>query len=161
MTINRLKLIYPTKGDQTAGFNSPTIPRTSISETDGQWRASVAKRLEQLIRLDLGWDGYQGRPLSFTNAAFAYQMLESMCGPHTPAPQIVPGADGDLQIEWHTPIGDIELDVRGPNDVHAWRSFLDQDPEGEELSLRNDFSTIATWVMELTEPVIAPIAATA
>src|SRR5262245_40168454 len=91
----------------------------AITEIDGEWKASVKQRLEELIRLEEGWDGYVAFPVSFETAVFALRMLESICGPNTPAPQIVPGLTRDIQIEWHTHHGDIELWVQSPNNVHA------------------------------------------
>jgi hypothetical protein len=123
------------------------------------WKGAVRDRLEQLIRLEEGWDGYTGFPVSFVNANFAFHMLESICRHDTPPPQIVPGASGDLQIEWHTDAGDIELWVHGPNDVLAWRE-ISKTRECEELNLTTDFSAVSDWVKQITEPGIA-IAATA
>jgi hypothetical protein len=138
-------------------FADFTGQRAAISEIEKKWPAAVKQRLEDLIRLPEGWDGYKGLPVSFDNAMFAYRMLESICLPETPAPQIVPGSSGDLQIEWHTNQGSIELWVRGPNNVHAWSSTDDED--GLELDLTNDFSDVFKWVSKLTEPTIAVPAA--
>ena len=97
--------------------------------------------------------------MSFQNANFALRMLEAICGVETRTPQIVPGSAGDLQIEWHTLEGDLEIHVLGPNNVHAWRAMIDGNPEGEELLLKNDFAVVAQWVKEITEPPIAARAA--
>lgn len=126
--------------------------RLLITDIDGGWRDPVGKRLEDLIRLEQGWDGYRGAPVGFEIAHFAARMLESACGPRTPAPQIVPGSRGDLQIEWHAEAGDIELDVLAPNNVTAWRRTVSTGPEGEEILLTNEFSTVAAWINELTGP---------
>ena len=129
-----------------------------VSDQKGnRWSDEVADRLQTLIQLTPGWDGYHGRPVSFVNAFFAFQMLNSICGLEARAPQIIPGSEGDLQIEWHTLRGDIELHVRGPNDVHAWRAMTFDNADGEELDLTVDFVVVAQWVKEVTE---APIAAT-
>lgn len=138
----------------------PVHQRIAISDVEGKWQGIVKDRLEQLIRLDEGWDGYTGFPLSFDNAMFAFRMLESICRPETPAPQIVPGSSGDLQIEWHTQYGNVELWVRGPNNVHAWRDTGEVEA-GEEIDLTTDFSVVSRWVKEVThtEPVIAVTAA--
>ncbi|WP_324779906.1 hypothetical protein [Thiobacillus sedimenti] len=109
--------------------------------------------------MEPGWDGYRALPVSLENAVFALQMLGALCEADTPPPQIVPGFEGDLQIEWHTLKGDVELHVKAPNDVHAWRLLCDGDVE-DELNLRNDFLMAAQWVREITEPPIA-FAATA
>lgn len=136
----------------------PPAQRVTISEVSGQWQVAVKQRLEELIRLEEGWDGYTAFPVSFDNAMFAFRMLESICRPATLAPQIVPGLSGDLQIEWHTLQGDIELWVRGPNNVHAWREMYDSQ-EDEEINLTTDFSAVSEWVKEVTEKTIAVAAA--
>jgi hypothetical protein len=119
------------------------------------------ERLDELCQLPVGWNGYYAGPVTFTNASFALSMLESTCGVDAPAPQIVPGSDGDLQIEWHTSCADIELHVRGPFNVHAWRMRYGANDGGDEMILSNDFTAVANWVKELVEPVIAPGAAAA
>lgn len=129
--------------------------RILIADKVSEWTPEVTDRLEALIKLPYGWDGYQGQPVSFVNANFALQMLNNICGLETRAPQIVPGAAGDLQIEWHTLQGDIELHVKGPNNVHAWRAVTGGDSEGEELDLTVDFAIVAVWVKDITEPPIA------
>ena len=125
------------------------------------WREAVMKRLEELVRLELGWDGYRGVPVTLENATFALRMLEAVCGPNAAAPQIVPGSSGDLQIEWHSLNGDIELHVSGPNSVHAWRQLVGRDGDGDNLELTNNFSAVAAWVKEQTEPNLAPATAAA
>lgn len=142
-------------------FLSKLRPRILITENTFPWFEEVKGRLEYLIRLERGWDGYKGLPVSFDNAYFALQMLESICGTETHAPQIVPGVAGDLQIEWHTLKGDIELHVKAPNDVDAWILETDGDEAGVERSLTTDFTEIAMWVQNITEQPIATHAAAA
>lgn len=126
-----------------------------------EWREAVMERLQELLRLEYGWDGYYGMPVRLENAVFALRMLEAACDADTTAPQIVPGAEGDLQIEWHTLSGDLELHVKGPNDVHAWRLMARADAEEEELDLRTDFLAVARWIEDVTETSIAADAAAA
>lgn len=133
--------------------------RVLISDSASAWSEKVMKRLEALIKLPIGWDGYQGKNVSFQNANFALRVLDAICGLETRTPQIVPGPDGDLQIEWHTLQGDLEIHVIGPYNVHAWRAMLGGNPEGEELPLTNEFAVLAEWVKEITEPPIAAAAA--
>lgn len=131
--------------------------RRNLSDQPYSWKEHVFNRLEHLVRLERGWDGYDARNVQLPIAFFAISMLESICGPNTKAPDIVPGRDGDLQIEWHTLNGDIELDVRAPNVVVAWRST--EEPDGEEITLKNNFSVISGWVADLMEPTVANNAA--
>lgn len=132
-----------------------------ITEKDWPWGKPVMAKLDQLVKLEYGWDGYRGSPVSFDNATFALRMLEVIYIAEAPEPQIVPGPGGDLQIEWHTPDADIELHVKAPNNVLAWRATSRTGPEGEEVNLTNDFIEVVQWIKELVEPVNAIVAATA
>lgn len=129
--------------------------RILLTEPVQTWHEEVIAQLERLVHLQPGWDGYQAEPVSFTNATFALRMLESICGNDAVTPQIVPGVSGDLQIEWHTLLGDIELHVKAPNDVHAWHSSFIDGTNEEEIDLTFDFINVAAWVKKITEPAIA------
>jgi len=148
-------------------FSSNVVPiptasaRLMVCEPNHDWRYAVINRLEQLVQLDRGWDGYNGQPVSFENAAFALRMLEAVCSPDADPPQLVPGSSGDLQIEWHTFKGDIELHVLAPNRVHAWRQLVGGDEDGDSLDLTIDFGSVAIWVRETTEPNLAAAPAAA
>jgi hypothetical protein len=115
------------------------------------WWNKVKEQLQDLISLKIGWDGYQGEPVSFENANFALRVLEAICFDDTPTPQIVPGTGGDLQIEWHTHVTEIELHILAPNNVHAWISSPQTEPEGEEFALTIDFSIVAGLIRRMTE----------
>ena len=114
------------------------------------WSEEVAHHLEELVRLPVGWDGYYGQPVTFVNAIFAFEVLRVTCIPGSRPPQIVPGSEGDLQIEWHTLNGDLELHVKAPNDVHAW--FEKTGAEGISIDLNTDYSDVVTWVKTIAEP---------
>jgi hypothetical protein len=122
-----------------------------VIEPDFSWRDATIARLEELIRLPVGWDGYNGLPVTLLNANFALKMLDAICGSGAGAPQIVPGQDGDLQIEWHTIKGDVELHVLGPYHVRAWGNLIGPIPWESELELENEFSAVGAWVREITE----------
>ncbi len=126
--------------------------RVLIDDVEGLWDERITEKLHDLVKLEEGWDGYRAMPVSFTNAVFALRMLEKICRPGTPLPAIVPGVDGDLQLEWHTAKGDIELHVLAPNSVHAWHAKVgDDNPDGDEKSLKTDFSIVAEWVRDIAE----------
>lgn len=153
MTSSDIQAYSSIAGVRQSG-KTPSHNRVTISDIEGQWQTSAQQRLEELLRLEEGWDGYNGFPVSFANAMYAFRVLEAICRPDTPAPQIVPGSSGDLQLEWHEQGGDVELWVRGPNDVHAWRSLSDNE-DGEEIDLTTDFSIVSEWLKEAMERTIA------
>jgi len=127
-----------------------------VGEPHHHWWKSVVARLTELGKLPIGWDGYHAPPVFFANAHFALNMLASACPLDAPEPQIVPGSNGDLQIEWHTESVDIELHVRAPNDVDAWRAVTSASEHEDQLRLTVDFGVVAGWLAELSE---APVAA--
>jgi hypothetical protein len=122
-----------------------------VSSQVGHWHKQVGDRFEQLIKLENGWDGYGGVAVRFDNACFAIEVLKVVCSLSVPSPQIVPGAAGDLQIEWHTDGADIELHVISPYNVHAWRATGATGSDGEEERLTNDFRIVTQWINEMME----------
>lgn len=146
----------------SGGVFSLSVPgHRVIVPRQAEWQNQIMSRLAHLCKLPLGWDGYRARPVSFSTAHFALSVIERICDEQTPMPSIVPGTSGDLQIEWHLEGGDIELHVRAPNDVHAWRIASGADENGEELTLDVDFTIIGRWLKELLELQRASIAAAA
>ena len=160
-----LRLVHNEAWNTAAWTPLPSKVPSSVSATSTvelpvtEWWQAALTRLEELLHLPEGWDGYVGKPVTFANVVFTLRMLEQICLSHTASPSIVPGVDGDLQVEWHTHSGDIELHVAAPNKVHGWCSL----PNGEEkeLDLRNDFSEVAAWVRKIVEQPVATVAAAA
>lgn len=136
-----------------------TTSRVIVSHANRDWHGEVTEKLNELTALPCGWDGYNAPAVSFDTAYFAFQMLEGISPAEAPAPQIVPGSHGDLQIEWHTDNGDIELHVRRPYVVDGW--FVDAivGADGVERRFTNDFTDAAGWVEKVTEPTFANAAA--
>lgn len=141
-------------------FITPRTPyRYLLTDSEQKWRDPVIRRLDELVALQPGWDGYKGVPVTFSNAYFAIEVLEACCRGDDPIPQIVPGTSGDLQIEWHLEKGDVELHILAPNDVHAWHFNENTGFEGEEVLLTNDFTAVVRWIENLTEPTRATVPA--
>lgn len=113
------------------------------------WRDDTAAQLTALMRLETGWDGYVGKPVSLENATFAIRMMEACCPDNVPEPHIAPGPQGDLQLEWHIGGAMIELHVRAPNDVIAWHADSFTGPDGVERLLTTDFTEVETWIISM------------
>lgn len=154
MTSNIFSIKSPSS---TSVFERGTFRQTRklVQEVDRHWRAAVIERLNHLVSLQRGWDGYDAPAVKFDTASFALRLLESAFDEDAPAPQIVPGSNGGLQLEWHLPSGDLELDVEAPYRVHAWYAA---DGDAQEVNLTNDFTIAATWLSELTEEPLATAA---
>lgn len=125
---------------------SPT--RTMVQRRTNEWSRVLSARFDEITSLPLGWNGYRSKPVSFTNARFAADLIERIYADGVPAPEIVPGTDGTLQVEWHINGYDVELDILGANDVAAWRREISSGVEEEEY-LTADFTVVAKWMQDL------------
>ena len=108
------------------------------------WLVSTSDRINELVRLPLGWDGHDGRPVNFDVADFAVQFLLQTLEPDGPAPLVVPLSYGGLQLEWHEQGIDLEIEVEAPNRIFV--SFEDGE-SGEEFE--QEFSTDYTEVTHI------------
>ena len=123
------------------------IPRESCD-----WIRGLRARFAELTSLPRGWDGYGGSPVSRSCAVFAIEILERIYRSDVQAPQLVPGGDGTLQLEWHDQGFDIELEIMGANKVVATRYDHHSEQE-EELTLEADITMIDKWMEELSSRV--------
>lgn len=137
-----------TPPDGTILSITPNQHRTRIPQFRSDWMRALETRFNELTALPIGWDGYSGQPVSFTCANFAANLIERLSITDLPAPQLVPGNDGSLQIEWHRNGYDIEIDVLAPLDVVATR-YDHTSSEEEELELQSDFTPLAKWIEDL------------
>lgn len=130
-------------------YNVPfTKDGVRIFSHGSSWVKELESRFNELTSLEIGWDGYAGRPVSFTCAVFAANLLERICIENVSVPSLVPGSDGTLQIEWHENQYDIEIDILGAHNVVATRFDLTTEQE-ETFNLQSDFSVLADWVSDL------------
>lgn len=140
---------------------APPVARITMNDTSNPWARDLERQLESLIQLREGWDGYRARPVSFSIAVFAHNMLGRLFLQGLPPPDLVPGYAGDVQAEWHIGNTDIELHVRAPNNVIAWRATPATGEDGEEIELKNDFTVVGDWIKQLVEADHANAAAAA
>jgi len=130
------------------------LPRqiATMSEPPGyDWGEEITKSIEELMQLENGWDGYNAQPVSFRNASFALEMLKAICDASTPKPNVFPGVDGDLQIEWHSDTVDIELHIVAPYEVYFWTNDEGVCPNGDEIFFTNTFIHVQPMLRKLTE----------
>lgn len=73
------------------------------------WMATVVARLETLLALPEGWDGYNAKTPEIWHALEAFGFLERVMTETTARPSIVPLTDGGIQIEWHR--GDLDIEA--------------------------------------------------
>ena len=69
------------------GFDLATVSTTRIHKVrnvvqydpDFEWFKASKIRLNDLVRLPVGWDGYRAPAVSLINAIFALEILKEIC----------------------------------------------------------------------------------
>jgi hypothetical protein len=79
-------------------------------------------RLNALLRLRLGWDGYRAQPLSMDAVEAAVDVLFGMADDLSLPPQLFPLPDGGIQMEWHADGEDLEIEVDPAGSAHVLAS---------------------------------------
>lgn len=133
---------------------SQPVRRVNLSDPPIVGWEEIKGRLEELSQLEAGWDGYRGIPMRFEIGYFAAEIIKNLCCLSMPQlPEIIPGSNGDVQIEWHSNGKSIELHVHAPYSVTAWRNNNALGEDGEEINLATDFTVISDWLKEFTEVI--------
>lgn len=130
--------------------------RRVINAPRHPWNEGFINRISDLMKLQRNWNGYGAEPVGFHAAQFAVSMVASACPPYVSEPQVVPGPNGDLQIEWHSLEYDIELHVVAPFEVSAVRYT---GGNCEEIQLSNDFTIVSEWLDQMESAIAARAAA--
>lgn len=82
-------------------------PRSRASS----WITPALRTFNRLLNLPAGWDSYGANRIEIGSIEQALQILDRLMTENTPAPSIVPTADGGVQLEWHTHTVDLEIVV--------------------------------------------------
>lgn len=123
-------------------------PKRLVVPSDKSWVEELRDKLGELVKLPLNWDGYDGLPVSFDVAYFSVAVLNHLYRDGIPCPDIVPGSDGSMQIEWHLGGYDIELHVLGIYEIDAWRKNRATGAQ-DEVEISNDLTLVAGWMRDL------------
>ena len=137
--MNQLSSAWPA-ANRKSGAGDIAVPHVSPHSTAGwlTWPGPVKRCLDQLLELELNWDGRRSSRVSPETALFAFQLLTNTMPPEGRGPSIVPLGNGALQLEWHTIAADLEIEVCKPNVVSVW--YEDHETADEqEFEVTTDF----------------------
>lgn len=91
------------------------------------WLAShMETQLNELLRLDAGWDGDDADPVSLEAVTSVVAIIGQISSDLAVPPFVFPLPDGGLQIEWHAGREAVEIEVDGKGAGH----LLVTDEEG-------------------------------
>lgn len=110
-------------GEQQAAVGlSPEAPAAGAS-----WLGDTQRKFVQLRDLRPDWDSHGGRPADSAILERALETLIEIVPASAPAPQVVPSPSGGVQVEWHQPAADVELEFKADGTA----SFYAETDEGE------------------------------
>ena len=103
----------------------PQAPRIVVHGSQPMVVREVVGDLNEKLALAPNWDTYGGRAVSINAARAAVSWFLDVFQEDLPAPSIVPGSDGSIQLEWHA--RGIDLEVCFESSGVAEFSFEDLD----------------------------------
>lgn len=118
--------------------------------SEPQWHNPVARQLEEISRLEEGWDGFRTGPIRRDVMNYSIQILEQTLLHNTPAPHIAPMSHEGIMLEWHENGIDFEIEIESPG--RLWFSFEDS-IEGieEENMIYSNLEPLALPIEKLTK----------
>ena len=78
----------------------------------------MEEKINGLLCLRAGWDGYRARPVSYEAVTAGLNLLFGVAGDLSLPPQVFPLVDGGLQMEWHADQS-VEIEVDGRGEAHV------------------------------------------
>ena len=94
-----------------------------VSGHEPAWFYHALHGFQQLLQLPPGWDSYEAKLIEDDVIVRAAEVLVALPLPvDAPAPCIVPGSSGSVQLEWHEAGADIEIHVSAGGHVSAYLS---------------------------------------
>lgn len=99
------------------------------TRTKAEWTSDLLRAVEELGRLESGWDGGRSPPISASVLETARRVLLGAASNNSaPAPHVAAVPGGGIQFEWHLSSRILELEILPSCDL----SYLCVDGETEE-----------------------------
>jgi len=83
----------------------------SGSQQRPPWVKPAFSKLQELVDLEPGWDSYDADSVVSESIVSAVAILNNTMPPDTKNPWIVPTVHGGIQMEWHKPQVDLEIEI--------------------------------------------------
>lgn len=96
------------------------IPASGVPWVDEQIRRVAALRRD--------WDGYGADPIETVRLVELAELVREHFHQGLPAGNLVPGADGSIQLEWHMPVASFGMSVEPDGALYAWHRSRKGDP---------------------------------
>lgn len=84
----------------------------------------VSQEVWRLTKLPNGWDGYGSPSISWETSELAVGVLETVTSGQASQPIVVPGTGGSVNLAWHQPGLELELEIKRDQSVSVY--FFDE-----------------------------------
>jgi hypothetical protein len=116
--------------------------------SQSDWQARVIAKICEFVDLPDGWDTYSGHPVRLETGMFALKILQGVMESAVPPPEVVPTANGGIQLEWHEADVDVELFIAAPYQCELW--FHDHHThETESIELKSDYAPMLKFMKRI------------
>ena len=109
-----------------AQSTSVTMDALTLGHETANWVIAATRKLDKLGRLGPNWDSYGGLPLSPESRSVVVAVLRWLEREDLPTPAVVLGSAGNVQFEWRGKGKELDVDIRGGNQVE----FMKLTPSG-------------------------------
>ena len=114
MTLQAYEFANTASQPLTSAGTAYTAPVWLVGAT---WITPTAAQMCRLGKLQPDWDSYGAAPVSASAVDLMITLLAGVMNPNSPAPTLVPSAQGHLQAEWHTKGIDLEVEAVDPTHI--------------------------------------------
>jgi hypothetical protein len=121
---------------------------TEARPSQPAWFGSAMDTLLRLVALPQNWDSYGARPLDRRAVNATLAALSELVGGNVPLPSIVPTSSGWIQLEWHRPGVDLEVELLSPSSAKLYY-FDERTGAGREETLHGRFDAAAKLLAEV------------
>jgi hypothetical protein len=110
-------------------------------------------RLRKLSNLEENWDSYGARPVKPESLAAAFWLLGQLSTTRTPKPTLIaPTPAGHIQIEWHLPHIELELEVPSPTRVEVAYEIPGPTVEEDVFFVTSNYERLSDLMARLSAP---------
>ncbi len=118
---------------------------------------NLKEKCIEFTKLEFDWDGYNGIAVPIERAKLMIRLIENLVTPLIPKPDVVPGCDGAIQIEWCENGYELEIELTSRSMIDLLLTELETDKMFElNLNLRDKaesdiYTILSEYVSKLIE----------
>ena len=93
--------------------SAPLVQATAAQVKSSDWLHSAEQELEQFRKLPQNWDSYGAPTISEEQIKTAKKLIQLFASHGLLRPNLTITAKSHIQLEWHTPVKDVEIEIVG------------------------------------------------